>query len=321
MTFIEEGIMPEFKNREEYEKWKAERINKRQINNTEVEKPHQKNRRNLIVLATSILSLSILISGSIYLHKNTEEEQNPKVTANNIAKPNNIQQATDAKENKLPDEPPLKNQAYLDDATKTLAELEKLSSFLTIGISYDDYIRKLGEVNYPVSVFLRKYEGSSESSGAVYRVIKFGLDAYRGLSQRWEISKNIAVKTSANELSGPHRAIIETSGNYFVNKTDEHIKRGWGIIANLFNVTRRGIEEKNEEKKKIYLQEIARVFQEWDAEEANYQKQVASYKASLDVVTNSLKDTQKLKKELTEACIRGNTDACGKLEILEDITR
>jgi hypothetical protein len=139
--------LPEFKSKEEYEKWKAERQNKiaEGIDAEKYTEPldHQAKSKNskkywfrnkFIYSILVILGITAIISGYNYSRKNHELSEIKK------------------------------------DTVIVIKEFEKLSASLEIGMSYKDYNDRLGQINYFLSNFLEKYDKYSNKN-RVYPIL------------------------------------------------------------------------------------------------------------------------------------------------------
>ena len=278
--------MPEFKNKEEYEKWKAERISKtkeetssiKEYLDEKVEKP--KSSRKLLLF--SFLILIMLIPVGIYVYSRLSGKSNFETKTDKTPKTlttGNDNKAAIVQEHKKENEGVHRNELFFDDASKALAELERLSAILEVGISYDDYIRKLGEINYPVSSFLRKYVGNKsldETSSVIYQVIKNSLDLYLTLADRWKVAKHTGNVQVVSEL---RKIILEG----IISDTNSHLKEGWSIIANHLHLARKLIEAKNEETNKRVTEDLVRAQELWNTEDKAYMEKIRSHRKALDI--------------------------------------
>lgn len=232
--------MPEFKNREEYETWKAEKVKMYNEKNSKtktseddsIRKPvalAPKRNMRMLVLYFAIIAIAVFLSLYVY----------------NFYKERAVYQA------------------YKRDASATLIELEKLSAALEIGISYIDYTKKLGEINYSISAFLEKYKDYEIYSRPIsYQVIKNSMDIYINLKKKWEI-------------------IIKSGDSYLLSITKDHIGKGWAAIGYHIKLTRQILEEKNKKSWKKLTAELVSAQEIWNNEDIDYHRKLDIYMAEL----------------------------------------
>src|SRR4030065_1425985 len=168
--------MSQWKNKEEYESWK---VNKNKLSSS-LNTPTSTTKVTLItsqgrLLIFVVFLVLILIPATFYGYKYFKKKIDRKI--------------------------------YKKEAYATLIELEKLSATLEVGMTYMDYIKRLGEINFPVKNFLTKFQNYNLPTHPVsYQVIDNSMDLYLNLAKKWEIA-------------------INAGDSFFLSITTEHLSK------------------------------------------------------------------------------------------------
>jgi len=156
---------------------------------------------------------------------------------------------------------------YRQDASATLAELEKLSAKLEVGITYMEYKDRLGDINYYVSTFLDKYDNynSLESQVTVYEAIQDIMRLYLDSAELWKWQIQ-SIRT------------YDDSGWEDLRETaNEHLENGWGIIALQIKLARRILEEDNEERRQRFIVEFTDAQNLWTEQVRDFRHEIDDY--------------------------------------------
>lgn len=177
-------------------------------------------------------------------------------------------------------------QTYKKDASATFIELEKLSATLVVGITYMDYKKKLGEINYPVSIFLdkyKKYQRPPDKANPIsYQVINNSMEGYLNLAKKWEIA-------------------IDAGDSYFLLITKDHMGKGWAAIAYHIKLSRQILEEKEKETRMKLIKELAEAQNLWNNEDEDYHKKLNAYKEVLQRTADEIKANAEAHEAFTES--------------------
>lgn len=163
---------------------------------------------------------------------------------------------------------------YKKDAYATLTELEKLSATLEVGMTYMDYTKRLGEINFPVKKFLDKHQNYNLPTHPVsYQIINNSMDLYLNLAKKWKIA-------------------IDANDSYFLSITKEHLGKGWSAIAEHLKLTRQIMEEDDKGNNWSKLaNNLIQAQDIWNNEDKDYHDKINKYK---DALNYAKQDIEKL---------------------------
>lgn len=215
-----------FKSREEYEEWKKNRAQTSPPLQPITEKKEGKqrkifNKRNLFVV---LIFFGIVVIFITFLEWNKKKSE---------------------------------YELYKKEGLSVIAEIERLSSSLEIGMTFIDYKKRLGDINYPVKMFREKFQ--------FYTIEGYSPMSYQGIDQSMKLYLNISDKWEA---------AIKSGNDTILSITKDHIGRGWAIIASDLKLSRLILEEQDKDKRKNLIRELINVFNLWNEEDKAYHQRI-----------------------------------------------
>lgn len=201
--------MPEFKNIEEYNKWKAEKVKagKEKQNNPpqEVVPDRTTNVKQSSVIYKAIgwtLATIVLLAVGYFGYQYYPQ----KVVQQNILTPQLAMHNIEQKEiTTLPKIDSYKE--YHSETLNLLIEFDKINKSLEIGMNYIDFSRKMGDINYSLSKFIDKYSNRPESNYISFMALVRAGNCYKTAAEHWKGK----VETPGSILETYYRTMIQAN--------------------------------------------------------------------------------------------------------------
>lgn len=202
--------MSEFKNKEEYEKWKAEKVKagKENQNNPPQEIPVRTTnvkqsseiKKAIVWTLAAIVLLAVGYLGYQYYPQ--------KVVQQNILTPQLAMHDIEQKEiATLPKIDSYKE--YHSETQDLLIEFDRINKALEIGMNYTDFSRKIADINYPLSKFTDKYSNRPESNYISFMALIRAGNCYKIAAEHWKEK----VETPGSVLENYYRIMIQANFN------------------------------------------------------------------------------------------------------------